>query len=198
MGKVKVDQKRYIEIMLELFQIDQSTPSRSPADLQLKLQTTRTGDKELDQKIYRSLVGSFLYLAKQTPSVTMFIVNILSRHMNSHTNQHWLCIKRLLRYLQGSKSLKRTYTKEASYDFVGSNEEEWSDEEKDRISTTGYYAKLNGICAAPVWGVGMKATVFFSSEAENQCMSAGSQEAIYLKQILEGFSIQEKYQITIG
>ena len=96
----------------------------------------------------------------RTPEV-MLSENTLSRHMISPTNQYWLCVKRLLRYLQGSKSLKRNYTKKASYDLVGAHEEEWSGEEKDRISTAGYYAKLNGICAALVWGVGMKATVFF-------------------------------------
>ena len=38
--------------------------------------------------------------------------------MNAPTNQHWLCSKRLFRYLQGSKGLKLSYKKEASYDLV--------------------------------------------------------------------------------
>ena len=114
-GKVTVDQERYIETMLERFQLDQCKPSRTPADLNLKLQTTQNEDEEVDQRIYGSLVGSLLYLAKQTRPDIMFTVNILSRHMNAPTNQHWLCGKRLLCYLQGSKGLKLTYTKEASY-----------------------------------------------------------------------------------
>ena len=100
-GKVTVDQERYRETMLERFQIHQCKPSRTPADLNLKLQTAQNGDKEVDQRIYRSLVGSLLYLAKQTRPDIMFTVNILSRQMNAPTNQHWLCGKRLLRYLQG-------------------------------------------------------------------------------------------------
>ena len=36
-GKVSVDQERYIETMLERFQMNQCKPSRSPADLNLKL-----------------------------------------------------------------------------------------------------------------------------------------------------------------
>ena len=92
-GKVTVDQERYIETMLERFQMDQCKPSRTPADLNLTLQTTQNGDEELDQRIYRSLVGSLLYLAKQTRPDIMFTVNILSRHMNPHTNQHWMCGK---------------------------------------------------------------------------------------------------------
>ena len=54
---VTVDQERYIETMLERFQMDQYKPSRTPADLNLKLQTAQNGDKEVDQRIYRSLVG---------------------------------------------------------------------------------------------------------------------------------------------
>ena len=52
---------------------------------------------------------------------------------------------------------------------MGANDE-WSGEEKDRKSTTGYYAKLSGNFAALVWGVGMQATVFF--QPQNQGTSA--------------------------
>ena len=93
-GKVIVDQERYIETMLERFQRDQCKPSRTPVDLNLKLQTAQNGDEEVDQRIYRSLVGSLLYLAKQTRPDIMFTVNFLSRHMNAPTNQHWMCGKK--------------------------------------------------------------------------------------------------------
>ena len=118
-GKVTVDQERYIETMLERFQMDQCKPSRNPADLNLKLQTIQKGDEEVDQRLSRSLIGSLLYLSKQTRPDIMFTVNILSRHMSAPTNQHWLCGKRLLQYLQCSKGLKLTCTKEAGYDLVG-------------------------------------------------------------------------------
>ena len=102
-GKVTVDQEHYIKTMLELFQMDRCKPSSTPADLNLKLQTAQNEDEEVDQRIYRSLVASLLHLAKQTRPDIMFTVNILSRHMSAPTNQHWMCGKRLLRYLQGSK-----------------------------------------------------------------------------------------------
>ena len=144
-NKVTVDQERYIERMLERFQMDQCKPSRTPADLNFKLQTTQNGDEEVDQRIYRSLVGSLLYLAKQTRPDIMFTVNILSRHMNAPTNQHWLCGKRPLRYLQGSKGLKLTYTKEASYDFVGESDADWTGDVNDRKSTTGFFSSSTDV-----------------------------------------------------
>ena len=180
-GKVTIDQERYIETMLERFQMDQCKNSRTPADLKVKLQAAPNGDQEVDQRIYRNLVGSLLYLAKQTRQDIMFTVNILSRYMNAPTNQHWMCEKRLPRYLQGSKGLKHTYTK-ISYDLKGGSDADWSGDVNDRKSTTGYYFKLNGRGAALSWGVKKQATVALSSsEAEYQGMAAAAQEAFYLK-----------------
>ena len=165
--KVTVDQERYIETMLERFQMDQCKPSRTPADLNLKLQAAQKGDEEVDQRIYRSLVASLLYFAKQTRPDIMFTVNILSRHMNAPTNQHWLCGKPHLRYLQGSKSLKHTYTKEASYDLVGESDADWSGDVNDRKSTTGYYFKLNGRGAALSWVSGCRPQLPFLHQKQN-------------------------------
>ena len=122
-SKVTVDQESYIETILK--RMDQCNPSRTPADLNLKFQTAKNGDED---------VRSLLYLAKQND--IMFTVNILSRELNAPTNQHWMCGERILRYLQGSKCLKLTYTKEASYDLVGGGYEDWFGDVNDRKSTT--------------------------------------------------------------
>ena len=194
-GKVTVDQERYRKTMLERFQMDQCKPSRTPADLNLKLQKAQNGGEEVDQRIYRDLVGSLLYLAKQTRPDIMLTVNILSRHMNAPTNQHWMCGKQLLRYLQGSKCLKFTQTKEATYFLVGESDADRSRDVNDRKSTTGYYFKLNGRGAALSWGVKKQATVAFSSpEAEYQGMAAAVQETLYLKQLLEDSLTTKLYQ----
>ena len=46
--KVTVDHERYIETLLERFQMDQCKPSRTPVDLNLKLQTAQNGDEEVE------------------------------------------------------------------------------------------------------------------------------------------------------
>ena len=66
----------------------------------------------------------------------------------------------------------------------------------DRKTTTGYDFKLN---AALSWGVKKQAAVALSSsEAEYQGMAAAVQEALYLKQLLEDFGIQQKHPIAVG
>ena len=179
--------------------MDQCKPSRTPADLNSNTQTAQNGDEEVDQRIYWSLVGSLLYFSKQSRSDIMFTVIILSRHMNAPTNQHWMSGNRILRYLQGSKRLELTYTKEASYDLVGEIDADWYGDANDRKSPRGYYFRLNGRGATLSWGVKKQATVALSSsEAEYQGMATAVQEALYLKQLLEDFGIQKKHPIAIG
>ena len=117
-GKVTVDQERYIETMIERFKMDQCKPSRTPADLDLKLQTAQNGDEEVDQTIYRSLVGSFLYLATQTTYVARH--HVYSRHSvqaHKRTYQSTLAMRKTTSAICSRfKRFKINYTKEADYD----------------------------------------------------------------------------------
>ena len=82
---------------------------------------------------------------------------------------------------------------------MGESYADWSGDMNDRKSTTGYYFKLNGRGAALSWGVKKQATVaLFSSEAEYQGIAGAVKEALYLKQLLEDFGIQQKRPIAIG
>ena len=133
--------------MPEWLQSDQCKPSLAPIDLNLKLQTVPNGDKEVDQRIYRNFVGSVLYLAKETRPGTVFTFNILSLNVNVSTNRHLQRGELLWRYIQGSKGLRLTDTKIASYRFRKSDAHCSGDVDYIK-STTGYYFKLNGRGAA--------------------------------------------------
>ena len=82
---------------------------------------------------------------------------------------------------------------------MGESDADWSGDVNNRKSSTSYHFKLNGRGAVLNWGVKNKATVALSSsEAKYQGMSAAVQEALYLKQFLENFGIQQKQPVAIG
>ena len=82
---------------------------------------------------------------------------------------------------------------------MGESDADWFGDVNDRKSTTGYYFTLNGCGTALSWGVKKQAAVCLSSsEADYQGMAAAVQEALYLKQLLEDFGIQQKHPIAIG
>ena len=96
--------------------------------------------------------------------------------------------KTTLRHLQGSKVLKLTYTKEASYDLVGESDAHWSDDVNDRKSTTGYYFKLNERGAVLSWGVKKQATVALSSsKSRTSGHGSSSSKSIVSKTTFGGF-----------
>ena len=107
--KIPLEQETYTERAIEKFSVQDSNTSKTPAENNLRLVKATDSETLVDERLYRSLVGSLLYIAKQTRPDIVWIVNELSRFMNKPTNPHWLAGKRVLRYLQSMKSLKLGY-----------------------------------------------------------------------------------------
>ena len=100
--KITLHQETYIENAEEKFSMQDSNPSKTPAENNLKLVKATDFEQLVDEKLYRSLVGSLFYIAKQTRPDMVWIVNVLSRFIDKPANSHWLARKRVLRYLQGT------------------------------------------------------------------------------------------------
>ncbi|CAB4033965.1 Hypothetical predicted protein [Paramuricea clavata] len=160
----------------------------TPGEVNLKLVKSNEGKKLVDPKLYRSLVGSLLFIGKQTRPDILNIVNQLSRFLDKPDESHWKAAKRVLRYLKGTTDLRLTFLKNSSCDIVGDSDADWSGDLNDRKSTTGYYFKFEGNGGAISWEVKKQATFALSTaEAEYQAMAAAAQEAIYLRALLKDF-----------
>ena len=99
-------------------------------------------EQVLDETLYRSSVGSLLYIAKQTRPDIVWMVIVLSRFMHKSANSHWLAGKRVFRYLQATESLKLLYLSQSDYNLTGESDADWSGDHDDRRSATGYFFKL--------------------------------------------------------
>jgi hypothetical protein len=87
---ITIDQERYSESVLEQFNMSDCKPTATPGEVNLKL-VKASGEYELvNPKLYRSLVGSLLYIGKQTrrPDI-LHIVNQLSRFLENPDMSHW-------------------------------------------------------------------------------------------------------------
>ena len=129
--KITLDQETYIESVLEKFSTQGSNPSKTPAENNLKLVKASEVTQLVDETLYRSLVGSLLYIAKQTGPDIVCIVNALSRFMDKPANSHWLAGKRVLRYLQATKSPKLVYPRDSDYNLIGESDADWSGDHDD-------------------------------------------------------------------
>ena len=76
--KITLDQETYIESVLEKFSTQDSNPSKTPAENNLKLVDATEGEQLVDETLNRRLVGSLLYIARRTRPDTVRTVNVLS------------------------------------------------------------------------------------------------------------------------
>ena len=60
---------------------------------------------------YLSAIGALMYLANSTWPDIAFAVNFLTRHSAEPTKRHWVGVKIVLRYLNGTRDLELFYSK---------------------------------------------------------------------------------------
>ncbi|GJU18714.1 putative ribonuclease H-like domain-containing protein [Tanacetum coccineum] len=92
--------------------------------------------KDVDLHLYRSMIGSLMYLTASRPDV-MFAVCTRARHQVTPKECHLHAVKRIFRYLKGHPKLGLWYPKESPFDLVAYSDIDYGGASQDRKSTTG-------------------------------------------------------------
>lgn len=186
-GTISLDQKGYIDIILERFNMSECNPVYTPMDASMKL-TTDMSPKNDEEKSemssvpYQEAVGSILYLAQGTRPDITFAINNLSRFNNNPGHAHWTAVKHLMRYLKGTSYAKLTFSRKANSDIVCFSDADWASDLDERRSCTGCVFLKNG--AAISWISKRQPTIALSStEAEYMALSTSTQELMWLRQL---------------
>ncbi|XP_019180282.1 PREDICTED: uncharacterized protein LOC109175478 [Ipomoea nil] len=90
-----------------------------------------------DPMPYRHLVGSLMYLLITRPDLS-FAVNHLCQFMHTPTQDHWVALKRVLRYVQGTRRLGLRLTLASSPVVHAFSDSDWAGCSLDRKFTAGY------------------------------------------------------------
>ncbi|GKA27865.1 hypothetical protein Tco_0714033 [Tanacetum coccineum] len=92
--------------------------------------------KDVDLHLYRSMVGSLMYLTTSRPYI-MFAVYVCARHQVTPKECHLHVVKRIFRYLKGQPLLGLWYPKESPFDLLAYSDSDYDGDNQDRKSTTG-------------------------------------------------------------
>ena len=93
-----VSQDKYIKDMIKKFGMSDSKAISTPMGTNDNLDSDASGNM-VDQKSYRSMIGSLLYVTTSSPDV-MFSVCMCARFQASPRESHLKATKRILRYFK--------------------------------------------------------------------------------------------------
>ncbi|XP_016191993.1 uncharacterized protein LOC107632866 [Arachis ipaensis] len=132
--------------------------------------------------LYRSIVGGLQYATITRPDIS-FSVNKLSQFMSNPCQEHWVAVKRVLRYLAGTAELKLQFHRCTDLRFSAFSDSDWASDLDDRKSTTGFCVYYSSNLVS--WKSSKQPTVSRSStEAEYRALAAVFMELIWIQNLL--------------
>ena len=114
---ILIHQKKYAKEFLSKFCMENSKPVSSLFVVGEKF-FKDDGTPQVNGSIYRSLIGSLLYLCSTKPDI-IFSVNYLLRFMQTPTEKHFQVAKRVLRYVKGTVNHGIHYGRVKSVKLIG-------------------------------------------------------------------------------
>jgi hypothetical protein len=112
-----ISQTKYTNDMLKKFDMNNAKPIKRPMPSNGHLHLNEEG-KSMDQKVYRSMIGSLLYLCASRPDI-MLSVCICARFQAKPKECHIMAVKRIFRYLVHTPNLGLWYPKDSTFDLLG-------------------------------------------------------------------------------
>ncbi len=153
-------------------------PIATPLEPGKKFHKLSSDDDSFNTQMYRQAIGCLIYTSVTTRPDIAAAVGILSQYMSKPSKEHWMGIKRVLRYLKGTINYGIKYCSDKKdKDLVAYCDSDWAGDIGMRRSTSGYVFQIGK--GAISWSSRKQAHVARSStEAEYVALSSATQEAI--------------------
>ncbi|GJS44749.1 putative ribonuclease H-like domain-containing protein [Tanacetum coccineum] len=143
-----ISQDKYVTEILKKFGFSDVKTASTPMETHKPLLKDADGE-DVDEHLYRSMIGSLMYLTSSRPDI-MFTVCACARFQVNPKNSHLHVVKRIFRYLKGQPKLGLWYPKDSPFDLVAYTNSDYAGASLDRKSTTGvknpiFYSKTKHI-----------------------------------------------------
>ncbi|KAJ9551554.1 hypothetical protein OSB04_015599 [Centaurea solstitialis] len=162
---ILINQSKYIRDLLKRFHMDTSSVAKTPMASGTLIGADPKG-KPVDQKTYRAIIGSLLYLTASRPDI-MFATCFCARFQANPKESHMMAVKRILRYLKGTPNRGLWYPKESGFELVAFSDADHGGCQLDRKSTSGHVQFLGDKLVS--WG-----------SKKQHCVSTSTAEAEYV------------------
>ena len=97
-----LDQRENISMVLKRFGMADAKPASTPLEPGCKLLKRKEDEKATDAP-YREVVGCLIHVSQVTRPDICFAVGLVSQFCADPSETHWSAVKRIMRYLKGTK-----------------------------------------------------------------------------------------------
>lgn len=98
-----IHQTKYVKELLKKFNLSDSKPAKTPMHPTCTIGKDEVS-KKVEQKTYRGMIGSLLYLTASRPDI-LFSICLCARFQSDPRESHLTTVKRILRYLKGTTNV---------------------------------------------------------------------------------------------
>ncbi|GJX57567.1 putative ribonuclease H-like domain-containing protein [Tanacetum coccineum] len=130
-----IRQDKYVGEILKKFGFSSIRTASTPMETNKALTKDEDGE-DVDVHLYRSMIGSLMYLTSSRPDI-MFSVCACSRFQVQPKVSHLNAVKRIFRYLKGQPKLGLWYPKDSPLILEAFSDSDYAGASLDRKSTTG-------------------------------------------------------------
>jgi hypothetical protein len=179
-----ISQTKYTQDLLKRFGMKDAKPAKTPMGTDGHLDLNK-GGKSVDQKAYRSMIGSLLYLCASRPGI-MLSVCMCARFQSNPKECHLVAVKQILMYLVSTPCFGIWYPKGSTFDLIRYSDSDYAGCKVDRKSTSETCQFLGRFLVS--WS-SKKQTFVALSTAEAEYVAAGQccAQLLWMRQILRDF-----------
>ena len=189
-GTLTIDQEQYIEAILEEYDMGDCNPVSTPhsGEALTRAMSPQTPQERAEvaeiASLYGRGVGMVKYVQRMTRPDISFSVRELSKFNSNPGRQHWRALKRLLRFLSGTKSRLIVYRKtEGPLELTAYCDSDFANDPDTRRSVTGWVTFLGEIPLT--WRCeGQTTTAQSTAEAEYISAWSATREVYHLRNFL--------------
>jgi len=183
---VYVHQTKYTKELLKKFKLEDCKVMNTPMHPTCTLSKEDTGSK-VDQKLYRGMIGSLLYLTASRPDI-LFSVCLCARFQSDPRESHLTAVKRIFRCLKGTINLGLLYRKSLDYKLVGFSDADYAGDRIERKSTSDNCQFLGENLIS--WASKRQGTIAMSTvEAEYISAASCCTQLLWMKHQLDDYHI---------
>ena len=124
-----------LRVLLKNFGLESASFVKTPMSPNVKLIVDLLG-KSVDPSLYKSMIGSLLYLTASRPDISCS-VGVCARYQANPKESHMTALKKIIKYVETTTEFGVWYSKDKSDVLAGYSNADWAGNADDRKSTSG-------------------------------------------------------------